>query len=62
MKNFNFHQSTKILFGKGRINELADVVLQYGTKALLVTTPAANQALEEQYSKVKNRLISIFAS
>ena len=53
MKNFNYHQSTKILFGKGRINELAEVVLQYGKKVLLVTTPAANQALAEQYSRVK---------
>jgi alcohol dehydrogenase class IV len=52
MKNFNFHQSTKILFGKGRINELPEIVLQYGSKALLVSTPAANQALETQYSMV----------
>ncbi len=56
MKNFNYHQSTKILFGRGRINELAEVVLQYGNKVLLVTTPAANQALAEQYSRVKKIL------
>jgi len=58
MKNFNFHQSTKILFGKGRINELAEVVLLYGNKALLVTTPASIPALQEQYDKVKKILIS----
>lgn len=56
MKNFNYHQSTKILFGRGRISELAEVVLQYGRKALLVTTPAANPALAEQYSRVKKIL------
>jgi alcohol dehydrogenase class IV len=53
MKNFNFHQSTKILFGRGRIAELPETVLQYGTKVLLVTTPADNTALAEQYAGVK---------
>jgi len=52
MKNFNYHQSTKIIFGKGRINELAEVVLTYGKKVLLVTTPAAVPALQDQYDKV----------
>jgi alcohol dehydrogenase class IV len=56
MKNFNFHQSTKILFGNGRINELADIVKQYGTKVLLVTTPATIPSLEEQYQRVKTLL------
>jgi alcohol dehydrogenase class IV len=56
MKNFNYHQSTKILFGKGRINELAEVVLLYGKKALLVTTPASIPALQTQYDRVKKIL------
>ncbi|MFA6126867.1 MAG: iron-containing alcohol dehydrogenase [Bacteroidales bacterium] len=56
MKKFNYHQSTKILFGKGRISELAEIVLQYGKRALLVTTPAANPALAGQYSRVKKIL------
>ena len=56
MKNFNYHQSTKILFGRGRINELAEVVLMYGRKALLVTTPAAIPALKTQYESVKKIL------
>ncbi len=56
MKNFNYHQSTKILFGRGRVTELAEVVSQYGTKALLVTTPAANPALAEQYARVNKIL------
>jgi len=56
MKNFNYHQSTKILFGRRRINELAEVVLNYGRKALLVTTPANIPALQLQYTKVKEIL------
>ena len=56
MKNFNYHQSTKILFGKGRINELAELVLMYGKKALLVTTPASTPALQQQYDKVEKIL------
>ena len=52
MKNFNYHQSTKIRFGKGRINELAEVVSEYGKKVLLVTTPATIPALQAQYDKV----------
>jgi alcohol dehydrogenase class IV len=56
MKNFNFHQSTKILFGSGRINELAEVVIQFGRKAMLVTTSAETPALQQQYVKVKKIL------
>jgi len=56
MKNFNYHQSTKILFGRGRINELAQYVLPYGKKALLVTTPASTASLGEQYTRVKKIL------
>ena len=56
MKSFNFHQSTKILFGKGRIAELPATALQYGNSVLLVTTPADNRALEEQYSRVRGLL------
>jgi len=58
MKNFNYHQSTQILFGKGRINELGEMALKYGTKALLVTTPASVPALKEQYKKVTDILIA----
>jgi len=56
MKNFNYHQSTKVLFGRGRVGELAKVVLAYGKKALLVTTPASVPALQQQYDKVKKIL------
>lgn len=56
MKSFNFHQSTKILFGNGRIAELPEAVLLYGNKALLVTTPALIPALQQQYDRVKKTL------
>jgi alcohol dehydrogenase class IV len=57
MKNFNYHQSTKILFGTGRIKELAEIVMLYGKKALLVTTPASVPELQVQYEKIKKILI-----
>jgi alcohol dehydrogenase class IV len=52
MKNFNFHQTTEIRFGLGRIQELGQIALKYGTKVLLVTTPASIPALKLQYEKV----------
>ncbi len=52
MKNFNYHQTTEIRFGKGRISEAGQVTARYGTKALLVTTPAGSLELKNQYDKV----------
>lgn len=52
MKHFNFHQTTEILFGRGRIAELPEKTLKYGNKALLVTTQAIVPALEDQYNRV----------
>jgi alcohol dehydrogenase class IV len=52
MKQFNYHQSTQILFGKGRIKELGEISKKYGNKVLLVTTSAHIPALEAQYASV----------
>lgn len=52
MKSFNYHQSTKIVFGTGCISELGSITSAYGKKVLLVTTPASIPALESQYAKV----------
>ncbi|MEN9919617.1 MAG: hypothetical protein RL662_2053 [Bacteroidota bacterium] len=52
MKAFNYHQSTKIIFGAGKISELGHIAATYGKKALLVTTPASIPALDSQYKKV----------
>ena len=56
MKSFNFHQSTEIIFGKGRVSELGDITKVFGKKVLLVTTPADVPVLEKQYDKVKKIL------
>jgi alcohol dehydrogenase class IV len=52
MKNFNFHQTTEIRFGLGRVQELGQIAIKYGTKALLVTTPASILELKQQYEKI----------
>jgi len=57
MKSFNYHQSTQIVFGNGRIKELGEISKKFGSSALLVTTTAvAVPALERQYSMVKKIL------
>ncbi len=56
MKHFNYHQTTEILFGRGRVNELADVVTRHGRKALLVTTAPDVPPLAQLYGKVKKIL------
>jgi alcohol dehydrogenase class IV len=57
MKNFNYHQPTKILFGQGRISEAGEVVKEFGTRCLLVTTPEV-PATKDQFKKVKDILLS----
>lgn len=52
MKSFEYHQSTKIVFGKGTINKLGEYAASFGKKVLLVTTNASNEALSKQYSRV----------
>jgi alcohol dehydrogenase class IV len=56
MKNFNYFQPTETIFGSGRVKELGDVAKRFGTKCLLVTTPAAIPVLEEQYEMIKKLL------
>jgi alcohol dehydrogenase class IV len=41
MKNFNYHQSSEIVFGTGRVAEAGEIVLKYGKRCLMVTTPDA---------------------
>lgn len=52
MKNFTYHQTTKIIFGSGKIEELPEIAKQYGNQVLLVTTPASIPALQTQYERV----------
>lgn len=35
MENFNFHAPTKILFGRGKVNEIGDEIKKHGSRVLL---------------------------
>ena len=35
MKAFNYHQTTKIVFGTGKINELPEIAKEFGRKILM---------------------------
>ena len=54
MKHFNYHQSSEIVFGTGRISEAGKIIRKYGKKCLMVTTP--DKPLQPLYDKVKNIL------
>ncbi len=56
MKQFNYHQSTEIVFGSGRIAEAGEHILKYGKRCLMVTTPDA--PLQALYERVKTILTS----
>jgi alcohol dehydrogenase class IV len=56
MKQFNFHQPTEIVFGSGRVAEAGEIVLKYGKRCLMVTTPDA--PLKPLYDRVRNLLTS----
>jgi alcohol dehydrogenase class IV len=55
MKHFEYHQPTRIIFGKGRVSETGSIVKQFGVRCLLVTTPAV-PATMPQFEKVKEIL------
>ena len=57
MRNFNYFQPTEIIYGKGRILELAELVKKFGNKCLLVTTEEG-QGLDELFNKIKEILKS----
>ena len=55
MKEFNYFQTSEIVYGKGRIKELGDLAKRFGKRCLLVTTPPI-PALEPLFNKVKKIL------
>ncbi len=55
MKNFNFQAGTKILFGKNKINELADEILAYGSR-VLITYGKGSVVKNGVLDKVKTKL------
>lgn len=58
MKNFNFYMPTQIRFGKGRINELKEIIPSYGQKCLIVSRPV-NGSLKKLYEKINKILEDI---
>ncbi len=57
MKHFEYHQPTKIIFGAGKIGETGTIVKAFGSRCLLVTTPAV-PATADQFDLVKEILRS----
>lgn len=55
MKNFNYFQPTEIRFGRGRINEVGEVVSRFGRRCLLVTVPEF-PAFVPLFARVKETL------
>lgn len=51
MKDFNFFQDTRLVFGAGKIEEAGTIVSEFGKNCLLVTTPA-NEALQPLYDRI----------
>lgn len=54
-REFNYEQTTKICFGRGRLEELSSMASTFGIKVLLVTSNK-NSSRKELYSKVREQL------
>jgi len=52
MKDFNYFQPTRIMFGCGRVKEIGQVAAQHGKRCLLVSRPVSD-ALRPTVEKVK---------
>lgn len=57
MKHFDFHQPTKLYFGRSRITVLGSIAKEFGRRVLLVTISADSKELKNQYDRVKNILL-----
>jgi alcohol dehydrogenase class IV len=55
MKSFTYYQPTEIRFGRGRLDEVGEVVARYGKRCLIVTVPAF-PAFEPLLERVKDSL------
>ena len=63
LKSFNFHLPTKVLFGKGRIRNLAAGLPSDAKSVLVVTDPAAGEksgALEAVLPQLDGREVGVF--
>lgn len=61
MKQFNYFAPTEIIFGCGRVKEIGDIALSYGSKVLLVTMPVFEE-IAPLYDQVKKALSDAGAS
>lgn len=52
MKSFNYHQTTEIIFGRGRIRELGTIARKWGNRALLVTTNSSSTFLGDLFNSI----------
>jgi alcohol dehydrogenase class IV len=57
MKSFNYSSPTEIIFGCGKINEIGELALRFGKKALLVTGHISPSRFS-LYEKVKKILVA----
>jgi alcohol dehydrogenase class IV len=55
MKSFTYYQPTEIRFGRGRLDEVGEMVARYGKRCLIVTVPAF-PALKPVLERVKDSL------
>lgn len=56
MKEFNYYQPTEISFGRGRVDEIGEVVTRFGKRCLIVTGPPSPE-IDPLRKKVKECLI-----
>ena len=56
MKEFNYYQPTEISFGRGRVDEIGEVVTRFGNRCLIVTGPQSPE-IDPLRKKVKECLI-----
>ena len=52
IKKFDYYQPTELKFGWGRVEEVGEIISNYGKKCLLVTVPVFD-ALEPVFNNIK---------
>jgi alcohol dehydrogenase class IV len=50
LRNINYYNPTKLLFGWGRISEIGEIVAEYGKRCLMVSIPTS--VLDPVYAKI----------
>lgn len=58
IKNFNYYQPTRIIFGLGKRREIGIWAKRYGKKALIVIGPNVKKVLSKQFQEIIEKLHS----